>query len=196
MLAATVFVIVANIPVDIAYAMLDPASGSQPATGSSLSSASSAASRGWHLTRSRNSATAYGAEMELPGPLVLVDVDGVLNPARSHALGYRRHWVFPAGLAHRLLLNPSHGPMLTELAGAAGAELVWASYWRNRANTWVAPRVGPRPFVWFEDDPDAASQLARQPDLGRHLMVKVDPVTGLTDSHMEQARAWLDSLHR
>ena len=80
--------------------------------------------------------------MELPGPLVLVDVDGVLNPARSHALGYRRHWVFPAGLAHRLLLNPSHGPMLTELAEAAGAELVWASYWRNRANTWVAPRVG------------------------------------------------------
>src|SRR5262249_55433647 len=88
-----------------------------------------------------DSAAAYGAEMEPPRPLVLVDVDGVLNPARSHALGYRRHWVFPAGLAHRLLLNPSHGPMLTELAEAAGAELVWASYWRNRANTWVAPRV-------------------------------------------------------
>jgi hypothetical protein len=34
--------------------------------------------------------------------------------------------VFPAGLAHRLLLNPSHGHMLTELAEAAGAELVWA----------------------------------------------------------------------
>jgi len=167
--------------------------------------------------------------MELPGPLVLVDVDGVLNPARSHAPGYRRHWVFPAGLAHRLLLNPSHGPMLTELAEAAGAELVWASYWRNRANTWVAPRVGlpslrfvpipprrrsrtrsslgnwkarhvaawvgPRPFVWFEDDLDAASHLARQPGLGRHLLVKVDPVTGLTVSHVEQARAWLDNLH-
>jgi hypothetical protein len=168
--------------------------------------------------------------VESSGPLVLVDVDGVLNPARSHALGYRKYWVFPGGLAHRLLLNPSHGPMLTELAQAAGAELVWASYWRNRANTWVAPRVGLPPlrfvpiprrgrtrarsslgcwkarqvavwvgqrlFVWFEDDADAVSCLAGQPGLGPHLMVKVDPVIGLTDSHVEQARAWLDGLYR
>ena len=168
--------------------------------------------------------------MELPRPLVLVDVDGVLNPARSHAPGYQGHWVFPGGLAHRLLLNPSHGQMLTELAKVAGAELVWASSWRNRANTWVAPRVGlpplrfvpiprrwrprtrpspgswkachvavwigQRPFVWFEDDADAVSRLARQPGLGRHLMVKVDPVTGLTDSHVEQARTWLGDLRR
>jgi hypothetical protein len=75
-------------------------------------------------------------------PLILVDVDGVLNPARPNALGYRRHWVFPVGVAHRLLLNPSHGQVLTELAGATGADLVWASYWRHRANTWIAPRVG------------------------------------------------------
>lgn len=168
--------------------------------------------------------------MELPGPLVLVDVDGVLHPVRSHALGYRPYWVFPAGVAHRLLLNPSHGPMLTGLAEAAGAELVWASYWRDRANTWVGPRVGlpslrfvpipprsrshtrpslggwkachvaawvgPRPFVWFEDDPDAISRVAGQPGLGQHLVVKVDPVTGLTGSHVEQARAWLNDLNR
>ncbi len=92
--------------------------------------------------QARGLPTAYGAGMEPSMPLVLVDVDGVLNPARSHALGYRRHWVFPGGVAHRLLLNPSHGRMLTELAEAAGAELVWASYWQNRANTWIAPRVG------------------------------------------------------
>ena len=168
--------------------------------------------------------------MEPPRPLVLVDVDGVLNPARSNAPGYRGHWVFPGGLAHRLLLNPSHGPMLTGLAEVAGAELVWASYWRNRANTWVAPRVGlpplrfvpiprrwrahtrlslgswkvchvaawlgQRPFVWFEDDADAVAHLAGQLGLGRHLVVKVDPVIGLTSSHVEQARAWLDDLPR
>lgn len=75
-------------------------------------------------------------------PLVLVDVDGVLNPAASHAAGYARHWVFPCGVAHRLLLNPQHGPMLAELAEVTGAELVWASYWKARANTWIAPRVG------------------------------------------------------
>jgi len=168
--------------------------------------------------------------MEPPRPLVLVDVDGVLNPARSHAPGYRGHWVFPGGLAYRLLLNPSHGPMLTELAEVADAELVWASYWRNRANTWVAPRVGlpslrfvpiprrwrshtrsslgswkachvaawvgQRPFVWFEDDADAVTLIAGQQGLGRHMVVKVDPVIGLTGSHVEQARAWLDDLHR
>jgi len=168
--------------------------------------------------------------MEAPRPLVLVDVDGVLNPARSHAPGYRGHWVFPGGLVHRLLLNPSHGPMLTELAEVAGAELVWASYWRNRANSWVAPRVGlpslrfvpipqhwrshtrsslgswkarhvalwvgQRPFVWFEDDADAVTVIAGQPGLGRHMVVKVDPVIGLTGSHVEQARAWLDDLRR
>ena len=161
---------------------------------------------------------------------MLVDVDGVLNPARSHAPGYRASWVFPIGLAHRLLLNPSHGPMLTELAEVTGAELVWATYWRNRANTWVAPRVGlpslrfvpipshwrahtrsslgswkayhvaawvgQRPFVWFEDDADAVACLAGQPGLGRHLAVKVDPVIGLTSSHVEQARAWLDDLRQ
>ena len=38
----------------------------------------------------------YGAGMEPCRPLVLVDVDGVLNPARSHAPGYRGHWAFPA----------------------------------------------------------------------------------------------------
>src|SRR6266487_2014330 len=90
-------------------------------TGETANGASQAGSRS--MTRSRSTAAAYGAQMEQPRPLILVDVDGVLNPARSHALGYRGHWVFPGGLAHRLLLNPSHGPMLTELAGVAGAEL-------------------------------------------------------------------------
>jgi HAD domain in Swiss Army Knife RNA repair proteins len=160
---------------------------------------------------------------------VLVDVDGVLNLPRSQVPGYRRQWVFPGGLAHRLLLNPAHGPMLTGLAEAAGAELVWASHWQKRANTWIAPRiglpslrhvpipgrrsphtgaslgswkachvaawVGQRPFVWFEDDAEAVACLARQPGLGRHLVVEVDPVIGLTSSHVEQARAWLDDLH-
>jgi hypothetical protein len=82
--------------------------------------------------------------MQPPTPLVLVDVDGVLNPFQSRTGDYRRHWVFPGGIAHRLLLNPGHGPMLLELARASGAELVWATYWRDRANTWIAPRIGLR----------------------------------------------------
>jgi hypothetical protein len=55
--------------------------------------------------------------------------------------------------------------MLTELAEVAGAELVWASYWRNRANTWVAPRVGlpslrfaPIPWRWRAAHPVIGGQ--------------------------------------
>jgi hypothetical protein len=166
--------------------------------------------------------------MHPPTPLILVDVDGVLNPARSDAGGYRRHWAFPRGVAHRLLLNSSHGQMLTDLAEAADAELVWASYWQNQANTWIAPRIGlpslrfvpiptpwrPRarsslgqwkarhvaawigqtPFVWLEDNPGVPRHLARQPGLGRHLVVAVDPAIGLTHQHIGRARMWLDDL--
>jgi hypothetical protein len=164
-------------------------------------------------------------------PLILLDVDGVLNPAETRAGGYRRHWVFPRGIVHRLALNSEHGPMLTVMADATGAELVWASYWRARANTWIAPRiglpalrfipfptrirlltkppapgpwkarhvaawVGRAPFVWFDDDTHVAGCLAREPGLGRHLVVHVDPTVGLTDRHVAHARAWLDDLDR
>lgn len=166
--------------------------------------------------------------MERPAPLILVDVDGVLNPGQPGDSGYRRHWVFPAGIPHRLWLHPAHGHMLTELAQAAGAELAWASYWRNRANTWIAPRIGlppirhvpvpgrwrhrarsslgtwkaaavaawagQAPFVWFEDEPDVPGYLALQPGLGRHLIVTVDPMAGLAQHHIEQARTWLGDL--
>lgn len=84
----------------------------------------------------------YNPLMNAPKPLILLDVDGVLNPAPSSAEGYRRHWVFPHGIAHRLSLSPRHGPMLLELAEVTSAELVWASYWRELANRWIAPRVG------------------------------------------------------
>jgi hypothetical protein len=117
-----------------------------------------------------------------------------------------------------------------DLAESTGAELVWASYWRNRANTWVGPRVGlpslrfvpipphrssrtrsslgdwkarhvaawvgQTPFAWLEDDPEVADRLAEQPGVGRHLVVQVDPAVGLTDHHVDQARAWFDDLRQ
>jgi hypothetical protein len=59
---------------------------------------------------------------------------------------------------------------------------------------YVAAWAGTRPFVWFEDEPDVAAFLAALPDLGPHLVVQVDPVTGLTEDHIEQARVWLQAL--
>lgn len=174
--------------------------------------------------------SSYHVRMELATPLILVDVDGVLNPHEPAADGYRRHWVFPHGIPHRLALHPMHGRMLSDLAEATNAELVWASYWQNRANTWIAPRIGlpsirnvpipsrsrlrarsslgewkaahvaawigPTPFVWFEDEPDVPGSLVQQPSLGPHLVITVNPATGLTQPHIERARVWLKEAAR
>lgn len=79
-------------------------------------------------------------------PLVLLDVDGVLNPftrpRATGAGGYRRHRCSPEGITYRLWLNAGHGRLLLDLVEAAGAELAWASYWCAHANEWIAPRVG------------------------------------------------------
>lgn len=82
-------------------------------------------------------------------PLVLLDVDGVLNPFERPHRGYRRHRCSPNGVTFRLWLNAAHGRALLELAESTGAELAWASYWCDNANEWISPRVGlPRlPFV-------------------------------------------------
>ncbi|GAA2797633.1 hypothetical protein GCM10010452_27460 [Crossiella cryophila] len=92
-------------------------------------------------------------------PLVLLDVDGPLNPfaAKADALpeGYREHrlrlsrWRREPQL--RLWLNPDHGPRLIELAGHAGADLVWATTWEHRANSQLAPLLGlpELPVIYF-----------------------------------------------
>ena len=76
----------------------------------------------------------------------------------------------------------------------------WRSPTRATLGSWKARHValwaGQTPFVWFEDDADAVSRLPGQPGLGCHLMVKVDPVIGLTGAHVKHARAWLDNLHQ
>ncbi|WP_119730007.1 HAD domain-containing protein [Thermomonospora amylolytica] len=163
-------------------------------------------------------------------PLVLLDVDGVLNPFGGPPGGFREVRVAPDGVHLTLWLNRAHGPRLVELAESTGSELAWASYWCDRANEWVAPRiglpelpyvpippypghpdgvslgawkvrhvaewVGDRPFVWFEDEPDAAERLLDHLAEGTHLLVSVDPDEGLTDFHLERARAWLSALGR
>lgn len=91
----------------------------------------------------------YGPVMEPGTPKVLLDVDGVLNPANRSGAGYRRHRCSPNGITYKLWLNVDHGPMLRALAAEASAQLVWASYWCDQANEWIAPRVGlpELPFV-------------------------------------------------
>src|SRR5690606_30817556 len=87
------------------------------------------------------------------GPLVYVDVDGVLNPdgSRQQQLGFQPHrfdTTGPHGQPARgtVWLHPQHGTWLGELE-EAGAQLVWATSWGPLANTWIAPRLG-LPGTW------------------------------------------------
>ena len=77
-------------------------------------------------------------------PLLLLDIDGVLNPFRMGddlAPGYALYPVTVAdGRALTVRLTPAHGPWLRELA--ADFELVWATTWAAQANTHIGPLLG------------------------------------------------------
>ena len=109
-------------------------------------------------------------------PLLLVDVDGPLNPyaAKAHQrpAGYTTHrlltprWeaaersrLCQCGLPNkrvkplRVWLNPGHGAALAALP----FDLVWATTWEQEANNYVAPVLGlpELPFItWTEPRPD------------------------------------------
>ncbi|MEU5812023.1 HAD domain-containing protein [Streptomyces sp. NPDC047718] len=91
-------------------------------------------------------------------PLLLIDVDGPLNPyaaqPQRRPAGYATHRMRPTGWTEaesrkplRVWLNPAHGAALLALAGSY--ELVWATTWKDEANDWIGPHLGlPRlPFI-------------------------------------------------
>jgi hypothetical protein len=76
-----------------------------------------------------------------PGtPLLLVDVDGVLNPYAAPACpaGYTEHVLFAGEEPVRVC--SAHGQWLPELAGRF--DLVWATGWGDNANRLLAPLLG------------------------------------------------------
>ncbi|MDP4501177.1 HAD domain-containing protein [Nonomuraea turcica] len=75
-------------------------------------------------------------------PLLLLDVDGVLNPMGRPTPDFRRYRCTIDGELYIVHLNPRHGRRLLDLALATGAELVWATTWGHHANDWIAPRIG------------------------------------------------------
>jgi len=64
-------------------------------------------------------------------PVLLLDVDGVLNPFPDRPAGYTEHHFFP-GDTEPVLLADFHRAWLHELAEVY--ELVWASAWGDAAN--------------------------------------------------------------
>jgi hypothetical protein len=96
-------------------------------------------------------------------PLLLIDVDGPLNPYAAKATrrpeGYQTHRYFARPTPHwgseghgmRVWLNPAHGPMLLSLADRF--DLTWATSWKHEANLLIAPVIGlPHlPVIEFPD---------------------------------------------
>lgn len=85
-------------------------------------------------------------------PVLLVDVDGVLNPF-SHrgdfAPGWETHQITAQNhmsqmKTYEVYLLPRHGSWLLELA--ADFELVWATTWEEQANTLIGPKIGLPPL--------------------------------------------------
>ncbi|MEV7561232.1 hypothetical protein [Streptomyces sp. NPDC089795] len=143
-------------------------------------------------------------------PLLLLDVDGPLNPFRSALAGlrgYRSHRMWPdvwlsyrdpesrkARRGARVRLHPSHGARLLALP----FELTWATAWTHQANTMISPHIGlPGDLTvveWpelFADDPDGLSWKTR------HLRdwAAGRPFAWVDDMITPRDRAWVAEHH-
>jgi hypothetical protein len=145
--------------------------------------------------------------------LILVDVDGVLNPSTPS----ENHKTYTIGL-FKVYLNPVHGSWLIDLADRTDSELVWCTMWEENAPIKIAPKVGlpempfipisrfkmsssfgadkaysakkyadGRKFVAFEDEWDFQHHLYGS---NGHQVI-VDYTTGLQKSHISQAEHYL-----
>jgi hypothetical protein len=75
-------------------------------------------------------------------PLVLLDIDGVLNPDR-HRRDPGPGWdTYESANGYIVAFNPAHGQMALDTAARTGSELAWASSWEHLANREISPRLG------------------------------------------------------
>ncbi|WP_433463928.1 HAD domain-containing protein [Spirillospora sp. CA-128828] len=124
-------------------------------------------------------------------PVLLLDVDGVLNPKldteTAAATGYTRH-TFTLPAPHRRELSPwlnlQHGDWLRGLA-LDGLELVWCTGWEHAAADHIAPVLGLRQmFVLEVGRFDAAVFEGRS--------AKAEAVTSWL---ADRPAVWLDDVH-
>ncbi|MCX5138345.1 hypothetical protein [Streptomyces sp. NBC_00338] len=104
-------------------------------------------------------------------PLLLIDVDGPLNPyaAKAHRRpeGYTTHRMRPTGWEQpyqkplRVWLNHGHGEQLTALPYT----LIWATTWAHEANEWIGPHLGlpELPVITWPERPAAGPYWKSEP---------------------------------
>src|ERR1044072_5889410 len=111
---------------------------------------------------SASSSVPFGGMDTVTRPLLLLDVDGPLNPWMAKPSrrpeGYSTHRMRPSGWEQpyqkplRVWLNHGHGADLLALPYS----LVWATTWAHEANEWIGPHLGlpELPFIaWPEEQP-------------------------------------------
>jgi hypothetical protein len=149
-------------------------------------------------------------------PLLLVDVDGVLNPFAAAACppGYTEHELFPGEEPVRVCAE--HGRWLRELA--AVFELTWATAWGAQVNRLLAPLLGlpdlpvigfppapfhpgyklphiisyaeGRPLIWIDDELTAEAHAWAAARAAPALLIGIDPAEGLTRGVVDRALRW------
>lgn len=149
-------------------------------------------------------------------PLLLVDVDGVLNPYAADVCpeGYREYHFFPDQEPVRLA--QVHGEWLLGLAEAF--DLVWATGWGEMAHRHISPVLGlpkfpaiafppvpfapleklpaidafvrARPLAWIDDVISEEAQHWAAQRGSPTLIVKVDPAIGLTIDIVTRLEEW------
>jgi hypothetical protein len=119
-------------------------------------------------------------------PVLLLDLDGVLNPfaATSCPDGYLEHEFYPGEGPERYCL--AHADWIRELAEVA--DVRWATAWGDEANTIYAPKLGvdPLPFVTFPPPPFLPEQ--KVPAIA--AAVGDRPVVWVDDNHTDAGRRW------
>ncbi|WP_331721616.1 hypothetical protein OG725_36685 (plasmid) [Streptomyces sp. NBC_01213] len=136
-------------------------------------------------------------------PLLLIDVDGPLNPYRAaphkRPAGYSTHRMRPTGWENmwdkplRVWLNHDHGADLSALP----YELVWATTRTNEANEWIGPHLG-LPALPFVDWPSMTPQNdARLHWKTRALVAYAQgrPFAWVDDEFGPEDRAWVQENH-
>jgi hypothetical protein len=150
-------------------------------------------------------------------PLLLLDIDGVLDPWAATACpdGFEEHVLFPADeQPHRFARH--HSRWIRDLDRRF--EIAWASAWGMVANDLVGPILGLPTFAWvpYPEDPwppeskvpsiaafvgdravawvdDVIGDDAHDWASGRAaptLLVETDPAIGLTLDHLATLRRW------
>jgi hypothetical protein len=163
---------------------------------------------------------AYREPVEAAKPLLLMDVDGVLNPYPGLPEGYKEFEFFPED-EEPVRLAAVHGDWLRELA--SHFTMVWATAWGQHANRLLSPHfglpelpvivsptgrfegvpeklpaidtfVGDRAMAWVDDIITDQARVWATQRTGPTLLIEVDPAVGLTRQIVDRLIVWAQQI--